>query len=78
MNHISQCSLYALILYCVPLLEKAKCEDLELQVLEERGQLEVATMEIATLQQKLAGLEEEHNRVTKEWCDALQVNMICL
>lgn len=59
-------------------LEKNRCEGLELQMLELSGQLEVAMMEIDTLQQKLAGLEEEcqdRNKMAKEWYDALQVGV---
>lgn len=56
--------------------ERAQCEGLELELLEHSGQLEVAMMEISSLQQKIAGLEEEcldRNKMAKEWYDALQV-----
>ncbi len=57
-------------------LEKTRCETLELELLEMTGQLEVALLEVSTLQQKVDGLEEEcqeRNRMAKEWYDALQV-----
>jgi hypothetical protein len=48
----------------------------ELELMETRGELEVAMMEITSLQQKLSGLEEEcleRNKMAKESYDALQV-----
>ena len=45
-------------------------------MLEVSGQLEVAVMEVGSLQQKIVGLEEEceeRNKMAKEWYDALQV-----
>lgn len=57
--------------------ERAQCEGLELELLEHSGQLEVAMMEISSLQQKIAGLEEEcldRNKMAKEWYDALQAS----
>ena len=44
--------------------------------MEDRGQLELSTMEISALQQKTVGLEEEceeKSKMAKEWYDALQV-----
>lgn len=58
--------------------EKARCEGLELELLETTGQLEVAMMEISSLQQKSSGLEEEcleRNKMAKEWYDALQASV---
>ena len=61
-----------------------RCEGLELEMMEKAGELEVAMMEITTLQQKIAGLEEEcleRDKTAKEWYDAMQVkhtNSICL
>lgn len=46
-------------------------------MLEERGRLEVATVENVALQEKLVGLEEEcqeRNKMAKEWYDSLQVH----
>ena len=59
--------------------EKARCEGLELELMETRGQLEVAVMEISSLQQKSTELEEEcleRNKMAKEWYDALQASNI--
>lgn len=56
---------------------KVHSESLELDLLEARGQLEVAMMEISSLQQKCGGLEEEcleRNKMAKEWYDALQAS----
>ena len=57
-------------------LERAQREGLELELLDSKGELEVAMMEISSLQQKLSGQEEEcveRNKIAKEWYDALQV-----
>lgn len=61
----------------IGIAEKARCEGLELEMMETRGQLEVAVMEISSLQQKSNELEEEcleRNKMAKEWYDALQVS----
>lgn len=45
-------------------------------MLEEEGRAKVAEMDVASLQQKVATLEEEcedRNRMAKEWYDDLQV-----
>ena len=57
-------------------LEKSRCERLEMDMLEEEGRAKVAEMDVASLQQKVATLEEEcedRNRMAKEWYDDLQV-----
>ena len=58
-------------------LEKTRCETLELKLLESAGQLEIALLDVYTLQEKIVGLEEEcqeRNKIAKEWYDALQVH----
>ena len=61
---------------CALIAEKTRCEGLELQMLEVSGELEVALMEVGTLQQKVVKLEEEcqdRNKMANEWFQALQV-----
>lgn len=68
-------------LFFISFTEKCRCEGLELELLEGKGLMKVAEMEVGALQQKITALEEEcqdRNKMAKEWYDALRVRFLPL